>query len=75
MNTFSRLALATLLCSATGNALAASSTDLTVKGLITPSACTPALSNAGAVDFGKLSAKDLNQMKSLGCPSSSSHWR
>lgn len=60
MNTLSRLAFATLLCSATGNALAASSTDLTVKGLITPSACTPTLSNAGAVDFGKLSAKDLN---------------
>lgn len=38
--------------------LAASTVDLTVKGLITPSACTPNL--PGAVDFGKISAKDLN---------------
>ncbi|UCP07244.1 DUF1120 domain-containing protein [Pseudomonas sp. MM213] len=40
-------------------ALAASSTDLTVTGLITPNACTPTLSGGGIVDHGKLSAKDL----------------
>lgn len=49
---------ALLLCSA-GNVLAASSVDLTVKGLITPSACEPTLSNGGVVDIGKISAKDL----------------
>ncbi|MGO4799303.1 DUF1120 domain-containing protein [Pseudomonas sp. W22_MBD1_FP4] len=37
---------------------AASSVDMTVTGVITPSACTPSL--PGAVDFGKISAKDLN---------------
>ena len=41
-------------------ALAASSTDLTVTGSITPSACTPALSGGGVVDLGKIAAKDLN---------------
>ncbi|SDR42345.1 Protein of unknown function [Pseudomonas grimontii] len=38
---------------------AASSIDLAVKGLITPSACAPTLSGAGVVDHGKISAKDL----------------
>ncbi|CAI8943417.1 Protein GltF [Pseudomonas sp. IT-P44] len=42
-------------------ALATSSTDLTVTGLITPNACTPTLSGGGLVDHGKFSAKDLNQ--------------
>ncbi|MGY2230801.1 DUF1120 domain-containing protein [Pseudomonas tolaasii] len=52
------LLVAALMMSA-GHAVAASSVDLSVKGTITPSACTPALSNGGLVDFGKLSAKDL----------------
>ncbi|WP_073524208.1 DUF1120 domain-containing protein [Pseudomonas fluorescens] len=39
---------------------AASSVDLTVKGLIVPSACTPSLSGGGVIDHGKISAKDLN---------------
>jgi type 1 fimbria pilin len=39
----------------------ASSTDLTVTGLITPNACTPNLSSGGIVDYGKISAKDLKQ--------------
>lgn len=39
---------------------AASSVDLTVKGLITPAACTPALSGGGVVDYGKISVQDLN---------------
>lgn len=51
---------AALLLAGAGNALAASSVDLTVKGLITPSACEPALSNGGVADIGKISAKDLN---------------
>lgn len=41
-------------------AQAASSADLTVKGSITPSACTPSLSHNGQVDYGKISAQDLN---------------
>lgn len=47
-----------LLLTMTSSAFAASSVDLTVKGLITPSACTPNL--PGAVDYGKVAAKDLN---------------
>ena len=54
-------ALATaLLLSSSASALAASTVDLTVKGIITPNACTPSLSGAGVVDYGKISAKDLN---------------
>lgn len=41
-------------------AMAASSVQLSVKGSITPSACTPSLSNGGLVDYGKISAQDLN---------------
>ncbi|PKH27593.1 DUF1120 domain-containing protein [Pseudomonas fluorescens] len=47
-----------LLNSAT--TFAASSVDLTVKGLIVPSACTPSLSGGGVIDHGKISAKDLH---------------
>lgn len=50
---------ATLLISGTGTAFAASSVDLTVRGLITPSACEPTLSGGGNVEIGKISAKDL----------------
>ncbi|WP_339539958.1 DUF1120 domain-containing protein [Pseudomonas sp. RA_5y_Pfl1_P24] len=43
-----------------GTAHAASTVELTVKGLITPMACTPLLSSGGLVDFGKISRNDLN---------------
>lgn len=56
--TFTTLSFA-LLLAGSGGAFAASSVDLSVKGSITPSACTPTLANGGEVDFGKLSAKDL----------------
>ena len=59
MSTTRNLLLATLLTSS-GAATAASSVDLSVKGSITPSACTPSLSNGGVYDIGKISAKDLN---------------
>ncbi|BCX70354.1 DUF1120 domain-containing protein [Pseudomonas izuensis] len=49
-----------LLISATPNVLAASVVDLSVKGLITPVACTPSLSNNGLVDYGKISRQDLS---------------
>lgn len=51
--------LAVALLASAGNAVGASSVDLTVKGLITPSACTPSLANGGVADFGKTAAKDL----------------
>lgn len=53
----------TALISVAPFALATSSTDLTVTGVITPQACTPSLSGGGMVDNGKISAKDLNQDK------------
>lgn len=49
-------------------AFAASSVDLTVSGLITPSACTPTLSNDGAVDYGKIAARDLSAEESTWLP-------
>ena len=59
MNTAFKTLSAALLLLGSANVLAASSVDLTVKGLITPSACTPTLSGGGTVDYGKISAKDL----------------
>lgn len=44
-----------------GQAMAASSVDLSVKGSITPAACTPTLSGGGVVDHGKISYSDLNR--------------
>ncbi|MCL6703638.1 DUF1120 domain-containing protein [Pseudomonas sp. T1.Ur] len=59
---FSLTALATgLALFGSASAFAASTVDLTVTGLIVPSACTPSLSNGGVVDHGKISAQDLNQ--------------
>ncbi|MGY2374238.1 DUF1120 domain-containing protein [Pseudomonas sp. SDO524_S393] len=52
------LLVAALMMSA-GHALAASSVDLSVKGTITPSACTPALGNGGQFEVGKIASKDL----------------
>lgn len=51
----------TALISAAPFALATSSTDLTVSGLITPVACTPIFSGGGVIDLGKFSAGDLKQ--------------
>jgi len=51
---------ATALISMAPYALAASSTDLSVTGKITPVACTPTLSGDGMIDHGKISKKDLN---------------
>ena len=41
-----------------GQAMAASSVDLSIKGSITPAACTPTLSNGGVVMHGKISYSD-----------------
>ncbi len=51
----------TALISAAPFALAASSTDLTVTGIITPVACTPTFTNGGVIDLGKYSSGDLNK--------------
>jgi hypothetical protein len=41
-------------------ALAASTTELSVKGVVTPVACIPSLSNNGLIDFKTISRQDLN---------------
>jgi hypothetical protein len=51
---------AALLIAACPWAQAASSVDLAVKGVITPSACTPSLSGGGVIDYGKIAAQDLD---------------
>ena len=48
--------------------LAASTVDLTVKGTITPVACTPVLSNNGTVDYGKIFRQDLSVDKRTQLP-------
>lgn len=60
---------ATALIGIAPYALAASSTDLTVTGIITPSACTPSLSGGGIVDHGKISSKDLRPDRETSLPS------
>ncbi|MGQ7861309.1 DUF1120 domain-containing protein [Pseudomonas sp. 32A] len=53
--------LATLaLLTLSSGATAASSVELGITGLLTPSACTPALSSNGLIDYGKISQQDLN---------------
>ncbi|AZE76846.1 DUF1120 domain-containing protein [Pseudomonas synxantha] len=49
-----------LLITCAPPAVAASSQDLTVRGVITPSACDTLITGGGVVDFGKMSAKELN---------------
>lgn len=54
-----KIIAASIALGAASSALAASSVDLSVKGVITPSACTPSLAGGGVVDYGKISIKDL----------------
>lgn len=51
-----------------GHVRAASSVDVSVKGSITPAACTPTLTNGGVVDHGKRSIKDLKPNSSTALP-------
>jgi hypothetical protein len=60
MKTPIKTLIACCLIGSVSPAFAASTVDLTVKGLIVPSACTPSLS-ANTVDVGRVSVKDLNQ--------------
>ncbi|WP_338479708.1 DUF1120 domain-containing protein [Pseudomonas trivialis] len=59
---------AAFLLAAVSPAHASSSVDLSVKGLITPSACIPLLSDGGVVDHGKIAAKDLNKYSNTQLP-------
>lgn len=60
MNSYYAVLATTLLISTATHTLAASTVDLTVKGIITPLACSPTLSNSGLVDYGKISRQDLS---------------
>jgi type 1 fimbria pilin len=60
MNTPLSLLAAVLLLTGAPPALANSNTDLTVTGMITPSACEPSLSSGGVVEHGKVEMKDLD---------------
>ncbi|NVZ22929.1 DUF1120 domain-containing protein [Pseudomonas costantinii] len=60
MNKHIPASMALLLAACAPGAFAASSTDLSVTGVITPSSCTPSLSGGGIVDHGKLAGKDLD---------------
>lgn len=55
------LIIAAVVLASVGHVIAASSVDLSVKGSITPAACTPTLSGGGVVDHGKIAFKDLNR--------------
>jgi hypothetical protein len=63
MNKNVSLLAAALLLTGASSVIAASSTDLTVKGLITPNACTPVLAGGGIADHGKFSVQDLHPDK------------
>lgn len=51
--------LAALLMTSSSWAFAASHVDLSVKGTITPSACTPTFSSNGIVELGKVAVSDI----------------
>ncbi|MCP1514709.1 MULTISPECIES: DUF1120 domain-containing protein [Pseudomonas] len=55
-----RIAVSFLLLTSAQYSLAASTVDLSVNGAITPTACTPRLSSAGVIDYGRISQQDLN---------------
>jgi len=61
---------ASVLVSIAPYALASSSTELTVTGTITPSACTPTLSTNN-IDYGKIPAKSLNLTQATYLPETS----
>ncbi len=61
MKSFTSRLIATLIVTASTSVSAASSTDLTVKGLITPNACDLTISKGGIFDLGKISVNDLNE--------------
>ena len=69
MNTFLRRLAPLCFCLTATQAFSASTAEVTVKGIITPSACTPALSDNGIVDHGRVPARSLNQYEFSNLPS------
>ncbi|MGU3309469.1 DUF1120 domain-containing protein [Pseudomonas sp. M5A4_2d] len=65
------LITAALLLAGVSNVMAASSVDLSVVGVVTPSACTPTLSNNGVVDHGKVSVQDFPESGNKVLPTAS----
>lgn len=57
------ITLSVLLGLACSQAMA-STTELTITGTITPSACTPTLGNNGVIDYGRLSVEGLEEQGS-----------
>ena len=68
MNAYPIVFYSLLLLTATAHTQAASSVDLTVKGVVTPTACDPQLSGGGLIDYGKMSQQDLNLETSTRLP-------
>ncbi|WP_339482278.1 DUF1120 domain-containing protein [Pseudomonas sivasensis] len=62
------IALLSLLLAAGTAIQAASQVDLAVTGRLTPTACTPLLSNGAVIDYGKISRQDLNVDKGTRLP-------
>ncbi|MCR4539244.1 DUF1120 domain-containing protein [Pseudomonas sp. 18.1.10] len=60
MNTFSRRLMMLGLCLTATPALCASTVEVSLTGIITPSACTPTLNPDGIVDYGRVPARSLN---------------
>ncbi|MGY2274200.1 MULTISPECIES: DUF1120 domain-containing protein [Pseudomonas] len=60
MNTLSRRLMMLGLCLTATPALCASTVEVSLTGIITPSACTPTLSPDGIVDYGRVPARSLN---------------
>jgi hypothetical protein len=62
------IAVSILLLTGVQHSLAASTVDLSVKGVVIPTACTPQLSSGGLIDYGKISQQDLNVDKGTRLP-------
>jgi len=62
------IALFSLLLGGSSAVQAASIVDLAVTGLITPTACTPQLSDGAVIDYGKISQQDLKVDRSTRLP-------
>ena len=60
MNTLSRRLMPLCLCLTATPALCASTVEVSLTGIITPSACTPTLNPDGIVDYGRVPARSLN---------------
>lgn len=71
MNTLLRRLMTLCLCLTATPALCASTADVTLTGIITPSACTTTLNPDGIVDYGRVPARSLNLYDFTKLPSQS----